>query len=146
VRYELESLNFLGVSTINCIVTGEPATCWTGYVVGKTFARLNGLGQAVYTTIIVTAGFANRALMDEACKKSRTVEGFGNWKPSDGLMDSHGSHLAKLRDRITALEAERDKFKAEADGLLNKFIDQYREPAESSEQAERVVPFFGMKE
>jgi hypothetical protein len=75
-------MNTLSLQTTRCIVTGEPATIWSGYVVAQTWSRevMEGCECA---PVLITAGFKDiatyRAATSDGCG------GHGMWKPEDGV-------------------------------------------------------------
>ena len=80
---------YIDFRTVNCIVTGKPATVWTGHVVATASGRIDGERQMPLVEIGVTAGFATDEVKNAAKSDDRGC--FGEWKPSDGLKwDSWG--------------------------------------------------------
>lgn len=62
--------------TENCIVTGKPATCWTGHVIMDNALHPDG--------VEIIAGYADVETMNKHCLTHKVYK--GEWKPADGLM------------------------------------------------------------
>lgn len=70
-------MEFASFKTKNCIVTGKPATLFTGHVLMETLDRN---GRSVVVSIL--AGFADSKIYESAvCGKAGC---YGEWKPTFG--------------------------------------------------------------
>jgi hypothetical protein len=69
--------------TTNCIVTGKPATIYTGHVIiPNLFVGLDERTNSQYLNVSVIAGFCD----NETCDRAKSGGGcFGDWKPEYGI-------------------------------------------------------------
>lgn len=71
------------METERCIVTGEPAHCWSGHLVAKANGAIRDDGTMPIFTVAVVAGFKDH-------ETSKLVQSNGNgclgeWKPEYGV-------------------------------------------------------------
>lgn len=70
--------------TKNCIVTGKPATMWTGHVIYSGYGPIRSSDkQLVLQKCSVTSGFATRDDMSKVASDDCGCH--GHWKPADGI-------------------------------------------------------------
>lgn len=81
----------IALHTKYCIVTGKPATCWTGHLSGKGYGPIRDDGRMPLLTVGVIAGFADYETSQQA--KSDGFGCFGDFEHKYGLAhDSIGGH------------------------------------------------------
>lgn len=70
---------FITLKTEKCIVTGEPATCWTGHVLAETL----GSSFDGHAIVAVIAGFANKETIERTPSDGGGC--YGEWKKEFGV-------------------------------------------------------------
>lgn len=80
---------YLSLRTKNCIVTGEPATVFSGHVRLRVAGPIQSNFAMPILVLGVTTGFKDKSTLDAATADERGCH--GNWKMEYGLTaDSHG--------------------------------------------------------
>jgi hypothetical protein len=125
MNYETESdaLQHVGFRTANCIITGEPATAWTGHVMAKSLGGAKGSGCEFHVyPISITAGFKDGATMNQA-NADNPDSCFGLWKEAYGVEEADSTTsetIAALTSKLAAKSQEAERLRTALEGIASK--------------------------
>lgn len=77
-------MNVISLQTSRCIVTGEPATIWTGHVIATGYGAIRDDGRMPILKVGILAGFSSHEASKSA--PSDALGCYGEWKQEHGLM------------------------------------------------------------